>query len=329
MLDSFLKTTEKLERRHYDDLPAVLKSKVSPQTKLDLARTPDEAQRAVKEGASDMSRPFGYAVGRDDKEMAAYCLKTLKADPENGMSSAIYHGRLWAVEMIVDDGYKNMDTPLVWAAEEQKSPEIVEFLLSKGAKDPHGSALTKAVELATHPVSEKIALMILDRGGPDVDLAYNGLAVRGLKDGMKFLAKHVKNPAKVAQDVMTSNHAAEAIHFLWNFGRLARESLTTALQNSFVYERKNVAMLVIRDMEQSEIGEALAGVVKIIRKYGGSIYKERLQIFKLIVDGCEDSEVLDGSLDVLYAIHTRDAQEASEIVSFRLKELGGNRIDRT
>ena len=140
MLDMFLKTTEDLERRHWDELDTRQRKLVNPEIKLKLAITPGEAERAIKDGAKDL---------------------------DGALNSAAYRGHVEICRLLIEKGAKDLDRALINAAQ-GGHVEICRFLIEKGAKD-----LNEALYSAAKGGHVEVCRLLIDKGAKNLDWALN------------------------------------------------------------------------------------------------------------------------------------------------------------
>jgi len=116
MLDMFLKTTDRLERRHLDELPEAKRRLVNPEVKLKLASTVGEAERAVKDGAKDFDTALLYAARGGHLDV---CKRLVEKGARN-FNTALYRaaegGNLDVCRLFVEKGAKDFNTALHGAA---------------------------------------------------------------------------------------------------------------------------------------------------------------------------------------------------------------------
>lgn len=166
MLDMFLKTTNHLERRHLEDLPESKRNMVNPQMMLNLARTPAEAERAMKKGASDLWTAAERMIDRDDPDTALFLIARLPKE-----------GRLF------DPEQTNKNTFLGYAIEGEKT-HSVRVLIAAGAK-PSDDDLESA---AAHGGVEIAKELLKHRSGLDIHRALDQAARVEDFEVFKFLA---------------------------------------------------------------------------------------------------------------------------------------------
>lgn len=216
MMDMFLRTTEELDPRHFAELPESKKGLVSPQTVLGLAQTPEEAEEAIRKGASEFWEAVPKTLKRDDAEMALFMAEKIqKKEPhkkkvkDSILSSAIEYRAVRCVGALIDAGATPFDDGLEAAAAEGSieiarrllkarpdldihraldqaarldNQEVLKFFADEFAKDPDYEPerdLAEALGSAAHFGIIKNIEFLLDRGAGDLGQALKK-AVRGM-----------------------------------------------------------------------------------------------------------------------------------------------------
>lgn len=145
ILDMFLKMTDVLERRHWDELPESKRDMVDPQVELAIAQNPAEAERAIKKGASDLWTAAQRMIDRDEPDMALFLIARI---PNKG---------------ILKDGQRNKNAFLSYAIEGAKE-RSVKALIRAGAKPSHDD-----LEAAAGYAGVEIARELI-KSHPDLDV---------------------------------------------------------------------------------------------------------------------------------------------------------------
>jgi hypothetical protein len=322
MLNAFVKTTNTLERRHYDSLPEALKNMVSPVLRLNIATTPEEAQRAMKDGADDPPLAFAHAIMRDDKKMAEWFLDNATINPSFAINTAASSGKLWSVQMLHERGNTNFDDALWWACREHKSKDMVVFLVSKGAKDTGGKGLYAAAKSARDPIAREIAMFLVKSKVSDVDKAFIHLAGEGAYEGTRLLAHELENPKTVMLHVIVDTDYASAIFTQLLDAKKIQDSWADELLNAaFRAGDYGTAKTIMAEMRPAKLGDTIFTVSRYIDKHGSFDEKPYLRILTLLVGFCKDRGDLEDTFEMLETSPHSSSREASEIVGERLKEM--------
>jgi hypothetical protein len=134
MLDMFLKTTNYLERRHWEELDQGQRKLVSPEVRLRLASTVQEAERAAKEGARDFDWALHNAALGGHLEVCEWLVGKGAREFEWALSKAALGGHLEICEWLAGKGARDFDGALYNAARGGHL-EICEWLAGRGARD--------------------------------------------------------------------------------------------------------------------------------------------------------------------------------------------------
>lgn len=125
MLDMFLKTTEYLERRHWDELPESKRRLVNPELRLGMASTVKEAERAIKDGAKDLNLALIDATRGGRIEMCDWFFNKGAWTVENALIAAAGEGQLEICKWAAEKGATDFDRAIDYA----RTPEVKEFLV--------------------------------------------------------------------------------------------------------------------------------------------------------------------------------------------------------
>jgi hypothetical protein len=138
MLDMFLKTTEKLERRHWDELDQKQRKLVNPEIRLRLASTVQEAESAAKDGAREFEGALRHAAGGGHLEICKWLAEKGARDFDAALYWAARGGHLEICKLLVGKGARNFNGALHHAAEGGHL-ETCKWLVEKGARDFDGA----------------------------------------------------------------------------------------------------------------------------------------------------------------------------------------------
>lgn len=116
ILDVFLKMTEFLDRKHFDDLTPKQKRIVRPATRLWLVNTPEEAREIVKEGGLDIEEEFRIAAINNKVGLMKILMSIGAKDLDGAMMEAATWGKADAAEFLISSGLKPSDGHLNMAA---------------------------------------------------------------------------------------------------------------------------------------------------------------------------------------------------------------------
>jgi hypothetical protein len=167
MLDMFLKTTDELNNKHYEELSEDKKRLVSPELRLRHARTVDEANSAIKDGAKGFNLALYYAAKDGRLEVVKILIERGADQLNSALDVAALSGHSETVRFLVDKGMSrtailpmplNIEPALEYSAK-LGNLEIVKFLVDKGAKN-----LDMALWRATMNVHKEVAEFLKSRG---------------------------------------------------------------------------------------------------------------------------------------------------------------------
>jgi len=173
MLDLFLKTTEGIEKRHYDELPEGKRKLLDPEIRLRRADTVAEADRAIKDGAKEETEALWGAASRGNLDIVKFFVheKGVK-QTEHALDLAARNGQIEVVKFLVENGAETLASALADAAQNGHL-EVVKFLCGKGAK-----TLNPALQLAAMYGRLEVVKFLVDRlleRSPDTASAFNVL----------------------------------------------------------------------------------------------------------------------------------------------------------
>lgn len=135
MLEMFLRTTENLERRHYDQLPPDMKRLVNPQARLAIAITEEEAEEAVDDGAENLDQALYAAALGNRPEICEWLIGNGAKDFDWALLGAAHGGHLDVCKWLVGKGANDLDEAIAIA---RRNPQVKNFLLK--AKQEHADA---------------------------------------------------------------------------------------------------------------------------------------------------------------------------------------------
>lgn len=140
VLDAFLEVVSALDAKHYEELPQTKRSLLQPQIRLAMARTPEEASRAVKDGAEDITSAayqMGMNGAREALEWVVARRTTNKyAAMRSAFNGASGGGHREIMEWIMGMGRDFWDSgDALWSAGRQGQIETAKWLASKGANE--------------------------------------------------------------------------------------------------------------------------------------------------------------------------------------------------
>jgi len=164
VLDAFLEIVSDLDAKHYDELPKAKRSLLRPQVKLAMARTPEEASQAVKEGAEDFVSA-AYQMGMNGAREALDWLVARRTTNKyaamrsafNGASGGGHRGIMQWIMGMGRDFWDSGDA--LWSAGRQGQIETAKWLASKGANEffeaLNGAATGGHIEVANWALDNK------------------------------------------------------------------------------------------------------------------------------------------------------------------------------
>jgi ankyrin repeat protein len=183
MLDMFLKTTDKLKNKHYDELSEDKKRLVGPELRLRHAGTVAEANDAIKDGAKGFNLALYYAAKDGRLEVVKILINRGADQLSSALEVAALSSHSEIIRFLVEKGAKNKDTALSYSAK-LGNLEIVKFLVEKGAKE-----LEEALNHAAQRGHLEIVKFLWGNGAKDLHMALQLAAENGQLEVVKFLAE--------------------------------------------------------------------------------------------------------------------------------------------
>jgi ankyrin repeat protein len=213
MLDMFLKLTEKLVPKHYEELPADKRKLLDPEIRLQNTTSVDEADRAIKDGATGLGWALRSAVKRGHSEMIKMLIDRGSGGIDEALHVSAKKGQLEMVKFLmargadvnrrVDVDYSggslNGAIPPLRRAAENGHLDVVEFLVDNGAKDFNGSLWS-----ASRGGNLEVVKFLADKGGENLDFdeALSFAASHGHLEVVDFLLN--KAPKKLDRTLHTA-----------------------------------------------------------------------------------------------------------------------------
>lgn len=221
MLDMFLKSTEFIERRHWEELPTSKRKMVSAQCELEIARTPEEAVEAMKRGEVYVDSALVASIKRGDLKMIEFLadkgvthknyvldvaseygnlesVKALiKAGSEPGESSlerAAFGGHIEIVRHLIKSKPGMRLKTALYNAAAAGHMEVIEYVISQESTGLNDANFAYALEKATENGQLKVMQFLIDKGTSELEPALLRSIWSGQREAMDMLLDNGADP---------------------------------------------------------------------------------------------------------------------------------------